>query len=252
MTVTTMRDVLPGFKSCRLCWRVTCAVFLIILSIEALILTFSVLIFEQEKIFEVEHEALVIARAILRSVEPEDFGTDELARQAAILSESTVLSGMQILDRNSQVLGGFGDLPSKFIVPKLAYLRDVTVRRPVKDGTRMDIIWPDFRTRSPNFVVARVGTYKIGAQVTAYTWRIVGIAALATVSLMIAIMVVLAKLILTPILSLRLGLQEIVDDSDGSKSHELPIVGGDEIRETISGVNTLSARLTDAVRTADQ
>jgi len=252
MTVTTMRDALWGFKSCRLCWRVTCVVFLIVLSIEALIILFSVLVFERDRVFEVEHEALVIARAILRSTNQEDFGTDELSRKAAILSDSTALSGMQILDGNSQVLGGFGDLPGKFIVPKLAHLRAVTVRRPVKDGARVDIYWSNSRTRSQNFVVARIDTHEIGAQVRVYTWRIAGIATLVTVALMIAIMVVLAKLILNPILSLRLGLQEIVDDPDGSRSHELPLAGGDEILDIIHGVNALSARLTDAVRKADQ
>lgn len=248
MTETIAHDAPSNIWSCRLCWRIACGIFLTIFLVASVVVFISVMVFERDRIFAAEHDALLIARAIFRSVELEDLGTEEFPRQASILSESSVLSGMQILDHNSQVVAGFGELPGKFTVPKLAYLRDVTVRRPIKDGARVDIYWPDFRTRTPYFVVARVDTHEIGAEVRTYAWRIVGTAALATVTLMVAVMAVLAKLLLNPILSLRLGLQEIMGDPDAVTGHEIPLSSEDEIRDVISAVNTLSARLTNAVR----
>ena len=49
---------------CRLCMRVTVAVFIAILVVEGGILIFSVRNYERDRLFEVEREALVVMRSI--------------------------------------------------------------------------------------------------------------------------------------------------------------------------------------------
>lgn len=196
-----LRNHFRNGLGCRLCWKVTIAVFFAILAVEAAILFFSIDTYKTDRLAEVEREAVVVMRAILRSANVHGQIAAELPAVGKLLRDNTVLVGAQVFDQGGQLLAGFGEPPGHF--EGLGESHKKTIRRHMEDELRMDVLWPAHRVQAPYRVVARISTNEINAKVRAFVWRIIGLVLMISVFVTIVTMLVLGFVILSPIQNLR-------------------------------------------------
>jgi hypothetical protein len=152
-------DTFAQLRSCRLCWRITIAIFAAILATEGAILFFSIQNFERDRLHEVERESLIVARAILREAKLQDDFAAGVSELGPRLRDTSVLLGMNVLDKNGTTIARFGVAPD----PDLAVTPDMSTTRYLRstDGLALNLAWPARRTRSDHMVVARIDTTEI-------------------------------------------------------------------------------------------
>lgn len=97
-----LENVVSGLRQCRLCLRITWAIFLAILLTEAAILIFSVRAFERDRLLEVEREALVVMRVMLRGMVRQGAAPGALQQIGPKLRENTVLIGARLHDKKGK------------------------------------------------------------------------------------------------------------------------------------------------------
>jgi signal transduction histidine kinase len=233
-----------AMRDCRLCWRITFAIFAAILITEAVILMFSVQNYKRDRVFEVEREALIVSRIILR----ESFDKNETSRTAKIigpgLRDTSVLLGMQIYDEKMLLVDGFG--VQSILIPETGSTPQPTRRSMREDGSKLDLIWPPARTRSTYTVAAVVDTSEISSQIAAFIWRIAGLVLLISVVVTVVAMIVLEKLLLRPIRQIRAGLTELAEGIDDPVRHQLGAIGSDELGEVAEKFDALTTKLSEA------
>lgn len=236
-------SLLTGLRSCRLCWRVTIWVFLAILAVEAIILFFSVERFEQDRVSELEREALVVARSVIR--QSEILASDSyVERTGPILRDNTVLMGMRVWNESKGTLGTFG------IEPPLGWRDAVetnsTVRARSPDGKYLFIRWSPARMKASVHVDATIILTEVAPQVRAFVVRIAGLVLIISLAVTAVTMFVLERFVLRPIRELHGGIRELATDPFGKAGGQLVSGGNDELGEFAVGFNNLSAQLNEA------
>ncbi len=219
--------------NCRLCWRVTFSVFFAILIVEAAILLFSIQNYERDRLAEVEREAIVVMRSILRSSVSEGSISMELMENGEKLRTNTVLVGAEIYASEGQKVTHFGDLPDATSVSSL------NPRHMMNSGVSMDVLWQMDQFQQPYSVVARIDTSEIDSQITAFIWRIIGLVVLISLFVTIVTMVVLERLVLSPIRELRNSLLDAGRDPENSKGYILASDRSDELGDVVKAFNQM-------------
>jgi len=241
---------LSNLRACRLCWRITISIFAAILAAEAAILFFSIQRFEQDRLYELERESLVLTRAIIREAAHSDDFAAAVAAIGPRMRDNSVLLGIQVFDEAGRRLAGFGVLPDQVKDSDVGHA--VTKYFRSDDGSVQDLIWPQRRTRSDYLVAARIDTGEIGPQVTAFIWRIIGLVMLISVVVTVVAMFVLERLLLNPLLQLRNGLSALSQDIENPARHRLSMSGKDELRDVTNSFDVLTARLESALLEIEQ
>ena len=236
-----MKKFVAGLRQCRLCWRIAGAIFLTILATEAAILFFSVNRFENDRLYEVEREGLVVARAILREAKILIDMSTGLAVIGPRSREGTVLSGLRVFTEEGTLIGQFGDLPN-LQVPVDGQVSTTRYQR-FDDRSKVDVLWPSRRTHTSFIVTARIDTSEIPPQVNAFVWRIVGLVLLISTIVTLVAMLVLERLVLRPIRGLRDGLSAIAQNPKGPPVGGLSDYGTDELRDVTKNFDLLTSRL---------
>jgi len=237
-------ETITGLKTCRLCWRITLAIFVAILAVEAAILFFSVQNFERDRLVEVEREGLILTRAILREVTGEDNQSAAIAAIGPRLRDTSALLALAVFDPAGHPIGRFGDGAGALKMPKGAV--SVTRYQRYEGGGYMDLVWPPRRTRSAYIVAARIDTREIAPQVRAFIWRILGLVLLISTSVTVVAMLVLERLVLRPIRELRDGLVALAQDPENPTAHRIFATGTDELGEVAEKFDFLTAELAEA------
>jgi signal transduction histidine kinase len=214
---TEIGKVLSGLKRCRLCWRITGAVFFAILSIEGAILFFSIQNFERDRLFELEREAQVIARVIIHEASLQNNISTAISIVGPRLRQNTVLLGAQVFDLKGNFIGEFGQLPKTELPLKNVPKKTVRIR--LLDSAKMDFIWPPQHTKSRFVIAARIDTSEISGKVSSFIWRIIGLVMLITSVVTLVTMLILERLVLRPIRLLNSAFLEF------SKNPHQPIQG---------------------------
>jgi len=182
----------------RLCRRIAAAIFLSVLAIELAILIPSYLAERRA----LETHLISAGAAALEGA----YGRDSLAdpaaltaRTAALPTPGPVVGGT--IDRAGTTLARFGEAP--------AHSRDAlpATGRRLDDGRRLEVYYPPAAISAEVGILARLDSSAIGAQLTAYLWRIGGLILLISVVVCAATMLVVARKAMVPILSLRAALQ---------------------------------------------
>ena len=237
----TLSEFVVRLRRCRLCWRITGAIFLTILVTEAAILFFSIHQFEADRLYEVEREGLVVARLIVREAQDHKDMASEIAAIGPRLRQNTALLGLRVFDRSGTLAGQFGNVPDSLSPGKGDGSK--TLRKYFNDGSVTDVMWPSQRTRTPFVVVARIDTSEIPPQVNAFVWRIVGLVLLISTIVTLVAMLVLERLVLRPIRGLRDGLSAIAQNPKDPPVFKLSDYGKDELREVTKNFDRLTSRL---------
>ena len=222
--------------SCRLCWKVTIAVFFAILCIEAAILFFSVDNFKRDRLLEIEREATVVVRNIIRSTEIDGKLSANFSAISQKLSQDSVLVGASIHDPQGVRLFDFGD-GKDFKSDIIAILS--SSRRFSGKGQRMDFVLSPERLRAPYFVVARLNSSEIAGDVKAFIWRITGLVLLISVFVTLVTILVLEKLVLSPIRNLATSMMLAGSDPDNPDRHLMETVRKDEWGDIINAFNRM-------------
>lgn len=228
--------ILDGLKTCRLCWRITGAVFLAILAIEAVILAFSVRDHQRLRLMEVEREALVTMRAILQSADIANARRDTLSELDLTFRRNSTLVGARIFGTDDRALTQFGDAPPMDIhaVPEIGIL----------NGDNFLIVqWDEKQLRADYRVVARVDAREVPVQVRNYIWRVSGLILLIAAFITFVLMLILERLILRPLRSLNQGLLQVSDRPDRPGLGMVEVLGRDELRNITASFNGLLVRL---------
>ena len=223
--------------SCRLCWKITVAVFLAILLVEGAILFFSIKSFERDRMIEIEREAVVVMRAILRTADSQGDLSAEIPQTGRLIRDKTVLVGARVYDQAGDFVSGFGEQAVSF--ESETGVTQKTIWQSLDDGSRMDVVWPPHRLHLPYYVVARINTTEIAGTVTDFKFRIIGLVLLITVFVTIVTMLVLERVILTPIRNLRDRLLAAGSDPENPDFYIIDTPNKDEWGDVIQAFNRM-------------
>lgn len=236
MVSVNKQTTFSKLSTCRLCWKVTFAVFFAILCIEAAILFFSVNNFERDRLLEIEREAIVVMRSILRVSDINGALSPGLPGNGKNIRRNSVLVGATIFDLDGNQLFEFGE-PTASIAPT----SNTTgrSRQFQANKSRMDILMLPAQIKAPYFINARLDSGEIKSQVTAFIWRITGLVLLITVFVTIVTMFVLEKLVLSPIRILAERMTIAGSNPKNPKEHVMSVNRKDEWGDIVHAFNSM-------------
>ena len=210
-----------------LCWRITAFVFGAIVLIEAIILVPSIANERRTLTIEREVTALAVARAAL-SITPDDAPID--AKIAALVDASvgTPLAGGTLFSADGKWLGTFGEIAR----PTVA-----------ETSPRYAVKWSQDQLDSSIRMVARLNTGDIGASLWDYVIDIAGLVLVISGFVTIATMYMLGRVLLRPLLELRINLQILANKDSEDRPHNMFSNKNDEWGVVVSAFNSLLDRL---------
>ena len=201
--------------SCRLCWRITAAVFVGILVIETLILLPSYRNYERDRLLaiaEVGHQVLIASL-----VEVDELRPAKLEQGLAM----TLVKGLEVRDMAGAPLLQVGEtLGDRGEDGRLAR---------IEQGQRMELGWSPLSPGQPYQVAVRLDTSMVAEQLRAFVWRIVGLVLLIAAFVTVVTMWVLHQLILAPTLALRERMQRAAMDPEHPADYGLHWQRRDEL-----------------------
>jgi|GEM_PF-4683868 len=232
-----LKKALASMVHCKLCKKITVIVFFAILIVEAVILLFSVKNYKQDQLIEIEREALVVMRSIVRTVQFEKYLPNKFPEIGALLSGNTVLIGARVFNNQGGVFASFGE------IPELPYLRSnktkTNSRLIVKDGTRMDVMWAPSRLTSNYYMSARIDISGISSQVVEFIWDIAGLVLIISLFVTIVTMYTLNKVLLSRVTFLRDRLQQASEDPNNPVNYVMKVTSEDEWGDVVTAYNRM-------------
>lgn len=199
-----MRDLskLRELLGCRLCWRVTLAVFLLILAVESAILVPSAQRFERTELDRLaDHAMIAIEPALLVGGA---LSAGRTPPEVAALVGQYRLAGLALFGRDGAALIRVGEHDGLNFSDRVAGLAGMMAGRVDRsgDGRRMDVAWRSSRAGEP-LVLARLDSSHIREALAWYLLRIGGLVALIVLVVTVGTMLVLHFSVLRPLLALR-------------------------------------------------
>ncbi|OMH32073.1 bifunctional diguanylate cyclase/phosphodiesterase [Motiliproteus sp. MSK22-1] len=226
---------------CKLCWRVTIAVFLTILAVEILILFFSARKFEQDKLDELaaNGQATITALVELSPVEP---SAKDLQIAGQRLSRLEFLRGASIYRNNGDLIAQFGEPTALEWKGGLPLLPQHYVEK-----NRFEIFWQSPSITSPFSAVLRLDSSAIPGKVQSFIFRVTGLVLLITLCTTLAAMLVLSRSVLNPLLRLRQQLLREKGRLLEPEAHLIATTRSDELGDVTEAINDLLRRLATGV-----
>jgi diguanylate cyclase (GGDEF)-like protein len=234
----------PGFKAtmlrCRLCWRIGISIFAAIFLVEAAVLVFSAARFESDRLSEIENRGRAWITTITR-VHNNILDAAAIEAASRELPQLSKILGLSLYDAGGEYIGGFGERPS--LTPHQTGADSPTYRFRSDDGRHYQVIWHPDWLGAPFIAVARLDARQVAPELTAYIWRVVGIAALLTVVVTLAALIVLGIFVLVPIVRLRQQLVAAGENPDRPEAYIIETDQDDEMGEVTRAFNGMVHRL---------
>jgi diguanylate cyclase (GGDEF)-like protein len=202
-----LHGVSKVLSSCRLCWRITAAVFIGILVIEALILLPSYRNYERDRLLAIAEAGRQVVMASL--VDVDIIAPIELERMLA----RTLVKGLVVRDMRGETILQFGEA--------LGESNENRYPSRIDNGQRMELSWSPLSQSQAYGVSARLDTGGVAAELRAFVWRIVGLVLLIAAFVTAVTMGVLHQLILWPTLALRERMQQAAMDPEHPDAYPL-------------------------------
>ena len=225
---------------CRLCWRVTFAVFAAIFLIEAAILVPSYHNQEHNllnRLNQVGRTMVISASYYFLSHASKEF--------VALLDEvtqGTELAGGAVYDADGELVGTFGEPPSQ----RLGKLLAADEARIIED--RYEIVWQPHETGLTVTVVGRMDASAIPDALSDFVWRIAGLVLLISGFVCIVTMVILDRIVLGPMLGIRANLVAAQREPQYADRHIMSHRRNDEMGEVVEALNSLLMRVSKTYR----
>ncbi|WP_419798583.1 MAG: EAL domain-containing protein [Terasakiella sp.] len=220
------KSFLETLFQCRLCRHVTGAVFLAILIVEGAILIFSVNNFERDRLLEVEREGFAVVRAWL---EISADGPQTMKKMAPMIGSGSVLITADVVDEAGR---------------EVAKLSQHSILAPNKET--FTVTWTPQKLGYPLYVTAVLDKSEIPGQIRAFVWRIIGLVLLISFFVTVVTMVILDRLMLRPIRTLRSRMTDACVDLSHPGSHLIEKSRKDELGDVALAFNDLLKRLSAA------
>jgi diguanylate cyclase (GGDEF)-like protein len=233
-----------GFKAammrCRLCWRIGMSIFAAIFLVEAAVLVFSAAQFENDQLNEIENRGRVWITTIAL-VHNNILDADAIDAASSELPQLSKVLGLSLYDAGGEFIGGFGELPS--LKPHQTETDSPTYRFRSDDGRHYQIIWHPDWLGAPFIAIARLDATQVAPDLVAHIWRVVGGAALLTVVVTIAVLIVLGMFVLVPIVRLRRQLVAAGENPDRPEAYTIETEQDDEMGDVTRAFNGMVRRL---------
>ncbi|MEO8717677.1 MAG: EAL domain-containing protein [Burkholderiales bacterium] len=233
-----MREVLRPFLTCRLCWRITVAVFLLILAVEIAILIPSTRTFASAERARIAERAQIQVDAKL-----EQAGDRPQAAVSGVVGKLGV-RGVALYDETGARLAADGEAPP-FPAGSLD-ARAVTFDDPESAMTLISA-WR-FQGDPVVRVAVRSDSSQIVDSVRAYQWRIAGLVAIIVLVVTLGTMIVVYLAVLRPVLRLRRSSQLAGEEPAAAERHRLPTHRHDEIGQLIDAHNAMLGKISESAR----
>lgn len=225
---------------CRLCWRIGMSIFAAIFLVEAAVLVFSAAQFENDQLNEIENRGRVWITTIAL-VHNNILDADAIDAASSELPQLSKVLGLSLYDAGGEFIGGFGELPS--LKPHQTETDSPTYRFRSDDGRHYQIIWHPDWLGAPFIAIARLDATQVAPDLVAHIWRVVGGAALLTVVVTIAVLIVLGMFVLVPIVRLRRQLVAAGENPDRPEAYTIETEQDDEMGDVTRAFNGMVRRL---------
>lgn len=242
-TVRKIREVL----ACRLCWRVTFAVFMLILGVESLLLVPSAIRFERVELDRMAERAEGWIEPLLT------FGRGDADRNALVRDLAALIGGHEIEaiaiyrpDGLVAVAVGSAPPPARpDSVDDSDRMARVITR--IGDGPRINVAWRSRSSGAP-IVVARLDSSQVRNDLIAHLTRIGGLVVLIVLVVTVGTMYVLNRWVLRAVLRLRESALHAA--AEPGRADQFAVLAGrhDELGELIAAHNSMLVRVAESKR----
>lgn len=231
---------------CRICWKVAAAAFLAILFVETIVLIPSyrnyALDWQKSRTSEVRYALqtmISLMNSDTKNVHQVSASIQQIAKDVHIL-------GWRILPRDPNA-----EIFSVGQLPRFQSYSDSLQRllSSFKYGSYMDLRWSAEQLNAPFSIELRIDTSELKSNLQDFVWRIIGLVAIISLFVTIVIVVVLQKLILNPVLRLRLQLNEAGEDIEHSEDYIIACERNDEIGDVEHSFNAMLINNANNLRT---
>lgn len=212
----------------RISWRITSAVFLTIMAVQATVLTLNLDQKEQTILNAVrEVGRSSIAPTITTTKFLESPFTQE---QANRLISSTIVNGFTVYTADLMLLGSYGEPVSMVMLDKESLSK--TYR--TVDGGSYEVVYRANDLGKPYIIVARLNSDKVSYQLFDFVKQNIIIMLLMSLLVTTVLMIALGYWLLEPILFMRDNLITASENPENPKIPESPFSTADEIGDTIA------------------
>ncbi len=230
-----------------MCRRVGAYVVLSIVAIEAAILIPSYWNYERDLLLRLESTGWAEVAATYR-------GTVSTSREGSTSRAGDLLARgrLQIQGPGASLLGAVLYRPDGTPIGAIGTPPELTLERAAArgvwkarsaDGLGYDVVWEAAETGLPVTIAARLDAGWIGAELTAFIWRITGLVLLISGFVSAVTMAILGRAVLLPLLRLRASLTAARDDPANADTYLLDQMPGDELGEAMDAANRLLHRV---------
>lgn len=233
--------------ACRLCWRITAAVFALILVIESLLLIPSGMRFQQLELDKMAERAEAWIEPLLLIGKN---NTDSSAVQqglSALIGTYAIESVALYLPDGALALA-VGEAPPPLRPDKLD-MADSMARRLTRseDGSKLDVMWRSRSAETPT-VVVRMDSSRLRGDLLAYLLRIGGLVILIVLFVTVGTMLILDRWVLRTIIRLRNSSRSATAEPGKADQFLLLSRRQDELGELISTHNSMLTRVAESKR----
>ncbi len=229
--------------ACRLCWRVTLAVFALILAVESVILVPSARRFEGEQLRRIADEAII---AIEPTLAASGYGANPSALAEGVRNSigKYGIAGVLVSDSGGATLASAGE--TRLLAERLAHAAPMAEgAQRSADGARLDLAWPSGGGLA---VAVRADASGVAGEVRAYVLRVAGLVGLIVLFVTAGTMFVVHRGVLRPVLQLRSSALAAAADPDHAERHAVATRRADEVGELIGAHNEMLARVAQSKR----
>lgn len=243
-----LRSRMRELFGCRLCWRVTLAVFALILVVESAILIPSAQRFERTELDRLADQAVIAIEPVLLVGGALRGGSAPSQEMAALVGQYR-LAGLALYGGDGSPLLRVGEhegLSYAQSIAKIAGMMAERVGRSV-DGKRTDVAWRSGRAGEP-LVLARLDSGHIRGELVSYLLRIGGLVAIIVLVVTAGTMLVLHFTVLRPLLALRKSALAAGTDPDHADRYAVGTKRRDEMGDVIHAHDAMLERVADSKR----
>jgi len=239
--IAKLREML----GCRLCWKITAGVFLLILAVESVILMPSARRFQQAEFDRISQIAMLAVEPALAS--PAATVGPQLSHDLARAIDQGRVAGVALFRRDGTVFVRAGDA-ERLRFP--ADLPEDAAGAPVilsRDDGRLVVAWRSTAQES-GVAVASLDARPVREALLAYVWRIAGLIAIIVAVVTAGTMLLLHFAVLRPLLQLRNSNRDVSADPDAAERYVIRTRRRDEVGELIEARNGMLTRIAEGIR----
>lgn len=220
----------------KLSWRITLAVFLTIMAVQATILSITITPYRQDRLNELSEAARSAIAPLIDDNITNFLESPITADEARRLTTSTRVNGLAIYSRaDLSLLSKYGTS----LILGLLSLENIPDNYISADGSFYEVIFRPHELNRPYFVVAQIDSSDVRTQVQGYVKQTIQIMLLMSAFVTTVLMIALGHWLLEPILFLRQNLLRASENPENPGIRPSPFDPSDEI----GGAIDISQRL---------